>query len=97
VACRPVAKRWLRKQQPFLGNGSVNTFPLLGSRFLIMQQLDYNSGRAVFSTWSVPRSYEQGTKSVLYGRLWRKDFMCDILGVYFSETVTVPVLKSVAC
>jgi hypothetical protein len=25
---------------PFLGNGSVNTFPLLGTRFLIMQQLD---------------------------------------------------------
>jgi hypothetical protein len=24
-------------------------FPLLGRRFLIMQQLDYNSGRAVFS------------------------------------------------
>jgi hypothetical protein len=24
---------------PFLTNGSVNTFPLLGSRFLIMQQV----------------------------------------------------------
>jgi hypothetical protein len=33
----------------FLGNGSVNTFPLLGSRFLIMQQLDYNNRRDVIS------------------------------------------------
>jgi hypothetical protein len=24
-----------------------------------MQQLNYNSGRAVFSTWSVPRGYKQ--------------------------------------
>jgi hypothetical protein len=29
-----------------------------------MQQLDYNNGRDVFSTWSVPRCYKQGTKSV---------------------------------
>jgi hypothetical protein len=29
---------------PFLGNGSVNTFPLLSS-----------NGRVVFSTWSMPR------------------------------------------
>jgi hypothetical protein len=36
VAYRPVAMRWLCKQQPFLGSGSANTFPLLGSRFLIM-------------------------------------------------------------
>jgi hypothetical protein len=35
---------------PFLGNGSVNAFPLLDSRFFIMEQLDYNNGRAVFST-----------------------------------------------
>jgi hypothetical protein len=27
-----------------MGNGSVNTFLLLGSTFLIMQQLDYNIG-----------------------------------------------------
>jgi hypothetical protein len=32
----------------FLDNGLVNTFPLLGSRFLIMKQLDYNNGRTVF-------------------------------------------------
>jgi hypothetical protein len=36
--------------------------PLLGSRFLIKQQLDYNNGRAVFSTWSVPRCCKQGTR-----------------------------------
>jgi hypothetical protein len=40
VAYRPVAKRWLYKQRPFLGNGSVNTFLLLGNRLLIMQQSD---------------------------------------------------------
>jgi hypothetical protein len=40
VAYRPAAEEWLHKQRPFLGNGSVNTFPLLGSRFLTMQQLE---------------------------------------------------------
>jgi hypothetical protein len=39
---------------PFLGNGSVNTFPLLGSRFLIIQQLNYNNGTAVFFAGSMP-------------------------------------------
>jgi hypothetical protein len=29
--------------------------PLLGNRFLIMQQLDHKNGRAVFSMWSMPR------------------------------------------
>jgi hypothetical protein len=43
----------------FLNNGSVNTFPLLGSRFLIIQQLYYNIGSAVFSTWSVLRGYKR--------------------------------------
>jgi hypothetical protein len=47
---------------PFLGNGSVNTFPMLDIRFLIMQKLGYKNGRAVFSTWSVPRCYKQGTR-----------------------------------
>jgi hypothetical protein len=42
--------KWADIPEPFLGNGLVNTFPLLGSRFLIMQQLDYNNGRVVFST-----------------------------------------------
>jgi hypothetical protein len=36
------------KQRLFLGNGLVNTFPLLSSRFLIMQQLDYNSENGVY-------------------------------------------------
>jgi hypothetical protein len=48
VAHRSVATERHCKQRSFLGNGSVNTFPLLGSRFLIMQQLDYNSGNRVF-------------------------------------------------
>jgi hypothetical protein len=37
------------------------TFSLLSSRFLLMQQLAYNNGRALFSTWSVPRCYKQAT------------------------------------
>jgi hypothetical protein len=40
VAYSPVSSRWLCKQPPFLGKGSVNTFLLLRSRFLTMQQLD---------------------------------------------------------
>jgi hypothetical protein len=31
-----------------MGNSSVNMFPLLGSTFLIMQQLDYSNGNGVF-------------------------------------------------
>jgi hypothetical protein len=42
-----MATRWVDIPDPFLGSGSVNTFPLPGSRFLIMQQLDFNNGRAV--------------------------------------------------
>jgi hypothetical protein len=56
--------RWADIPGPFPGNGSVNTFPLLDSRFLIMQQLDYSTGRAVFTIWSVPRCYKQETRSV---------------------------------
>jgi hypothetical protein len=47
-----------------LRNGSVNTFPLLGNRYLIMQQLHYNNGRAAFSMWPVLRYYKEETKSV---------------------------------
>jgi hypothetical protein len=50
---------WADIPRTFLGNGSVNTFPLLGSRFLIMQQLDYNTRRTVFSTWSVSIGYKR--------------------------------------
>jgi hypothetical protein len=35
VACRTA--RWADIPGPFLGNGSLNTFPLLGSRFFIME------------------------------------------------------------
>jgi hypothetical protein len=62
VAYRPVAKQWLCKQRPLLGNSSVDTFLLLGSRFLIMQQLVYNNGNRVISLWSMPRCYKQGIK-----------------------------------
>jgi hypothetical protein len=77
VVYRPIAKQRLCKQRQFLGNVSVNTFTLLGSRFLIiiMQQLDYNNGNCVFlrgpcrdviSKW-------QSQLIVLYGGLWRED------------------------
>jgi hypothetical protein len=67
VACTVVAMqpppRWAGIPGPFLGNGAVNTLPFLGSRFLIMQQLDYNNGRDVFSISSVPICYKEGTRS----------------------------------
>jgi hypothetical protein len=83
VACRVVvmqrSRDRRRPQGPFLGNSSVNNIPLLGSRFSIIQQLDCNNGRAVFSTCSVPKCYKQGTRleisqlsdlnSILYGCL----------------------------
>jgi hypothetical protein len=40
----------------------INIFPLLESRFLIIQLSDFNSERAVFSTWSVLTAYKQGTR-----------------------------------
>jgi hypothetical protein len=78
VAYRPTAKGWLCKQSPFLGNGSVNTFPLLGSRLLIMQQLDYNNGNLVFLCglcWSVTSKGQSQLRvqAVLQGNLWRED------------------------
>jgi hypothetical protein len=40
VACYYVTTaRWTDISDPFLDNGSVNTFPLLGSRFLIIQTI----------------------------------------------------------
>jgi hypothetical protein len=41
----------------FLASGSVNTLPLLGSKFLIMQQ--WATTLEHVSTWSVPRSYPE--------------------------------------
>jgi hypothetical protein len=52
VAHRHVAQQWVCKQWPLLLNGSINTFPLLGSRFLIMQHMDHNNRRSAFSMWS---------------------------------------------
>jgi hypothetical protein len=53
--CYATTARWADIPGPFLGNSSVNTFPLLDSRFLIMQQLYYNSGRDVFSACYISR------------------------------------------
>jgi hypothetical protein len=62
--CYATTARWVDIPGPFLGNGSVNTFPLLGSRLLIIQQLDYNNGRYVFSIWSVLRCYTRSDNKV---------------------------------
>jgi hypothetical protein len=62
VTCRTVAMQW-PLHGPFLGNGSVNTFQLLGGSFLIMQQFDYSNGRTVFFAWSVPKCYKQRKRS----------------------------------
>jgi hypothetical protein len=62
VACRTVTMRRPRDRQipdSFLGNCSVNTFPLLGSRLLIIRKLYYKNGKAVFSTSSVLKGYKQ--------------------------------------
>jgi hypothetical protein len=61
--CYAKTARWADIPAPLLGSGSVNTFPFLGSRDLILQQLDYNE-KAVIPMWSVLRCYKQGTKSV---------------------------------
>jgi hypothetical protein len=52
--------RWADIPDPFLGNDSINTFPLLGSRFLIMQQLDYNNGKGVFLRGPCPDVTSKG-------------------------------------
>jgi hypothetical protein len=44
------------------GQRLCKTFPFLGSRFLIKQQLNSNNGRPVFSMWSLPRCYKQGAR-----------------------------------
>jgi hypothetical protein len=68
AACRAVVMqrppRWADIPGLFLGNGSVNAFPLLNRRFLIMQQFYYNNRRVVFPVWSVLRCYKRGTISV---------------------------------
>jgi hypothetical protein len=74
--------RWVDIAGSSLGNGSVNTLPLLGNRFLTILQFDFSNGRAVFSMWSVPRCYKQGTKST------------DILLLILTLTNDRPVLSS---
>jgi hypothetical protein len=49
--------RYTNIPDPFLGNGSVNTFPLLGGIFLIMQHLDYKNGRDIFYVVRAERLY----------------------------------------
>jgi hypothetical protein len=67
VANRPVAKRGLCKQRPFLDNGSVNTLTLLCSSF-------FNNARiGLRGPCRDVTSKGQSQTIVLYGRLWRED------------------------
>jgi hypothetical protein len=52
-----------------MGNGSVNTFLLLGSRYLIMQQSDYSNGNGV-SAWSVQRSFLEDNGGDSVSSVW---------------------------
>jgi hypothetical protein len=92
VEYRLVAKRWLCKQRHLLGNArNIHACKNRRTAFSVVRDAavsgqllgkhvpaatDTNNRRTVFSTWSVPRWYKQGTtlvqSSVLYGRLWRK-------------------------
>jgi hypothetical protein len=69
---------WVVIRRPFLGSVSVNMFLLLGTRYLIMQHFDYNNGRDVFSTWSVPGGYKRDevwslvSCDMVASREWRK-------------------------
>jgi hypothetical protein len=62
--------------KPFLGNGREinNRTSFLGNRFLIMQQLVHNNGRAVFCTWSVLRV-------VVTEMVWGKQILARMLSL----------------
>jgi hypothetical protein len=59
MAYRPIAKQFLCKQCPFLGNGSVKMFPW---PWIHTQQ---NSWKWDVFMWSMPRCYKQGTESAV--------------------------------
>jgi hypothetical protein len=65
VAYRPVAKRRLGKQRQLLSNGARNTCPLLGSRFLIIQQLDATLEELCFLCGPYRDVIKQGSKLVV--------------------------------
>jgi hypothetical protein len=52
---RAVSGQWLGKHVP--AKQTMEQCWLLGSRFLIMQQLDYNNGKAVFYAVRAERLY----------------------------------------
>jgi hypothetical protein len=41
--CYAMIARWAAIPEPFLGKNSINTLALVGSRFLILLQLDFNN------------------------------------------------------
>jgi hypothetical protein len=55
---------------PFVGNGQVNTFLLLHSRFLVMQQLDYNNGKAVFVCGPCQDDISKGQNQLIGCSVW---------------------------
>jgi hypothetical protein len=71
VAYRPIIKWWLHKQRSFLRNSWVNTFMLIGSRFLIMQQLNYNNGNRVFLCGLCQDIISKGQSQLRVSSVWR--------------------------
>jgi hypothetical protein len=61
---------WANIPGPFLGSSSVNMFPLLGSRFLIVQQLGYNNGNGVFLQCPYQDVISKGQSQLIVSFVW---------------------------
>jgi hypothetical protein len=66
VAYRPAAMQRLRDGQISQSRvwATARLLPLLGSKFLIMKQLDYSNRSCMFHMWSMSRCYKQGRRSL---------------------------------
>jgi hypothetical protein len=71
-------------------------FPLLGSRFLIMQQLDYSDGGAVFYVWSLPRCYNREVWSLVSNHLIVSSVRESVKGRLGPTVEESPLLEAVA-
>jgi hypothetical protein len=72
VAYRLVARWWLCKQRLFVDSGLINTFPLLSSRFLIMQQLDATIEELCFLCGSCRDVISKGQSQLIVIPMWRR-------------------------
>jgi hypothetical protein len=106
VAYRPVAKRWLCKQRPLLGNARSNRRMVFfcgpSCASTILEGLCFLRGPCqgdiLMTTGAaqlVDKKSVRGTvkKIVARLRLWKEDFMCAVVN---NVTVIVPMLTSVA-